>query len=192
MSDRKSKKEKRISRALIFVAGAVCGLAVCVSVLMIFAASGAFVNDGGNDIYRRPQYTVDTDDVPEYPDPEVNPPPENAGRFEISCWGLEYSPATGKLDYRLYIRRVLSERMRITGISCAAYRGTECRRTVLISDGSVPGEEWWPYSARQISGIVDLSGTDFDTLVFTLKWEDESGGEYSAAVVAQLSDFGWD
>ena len=41
MSDRKSKKEKRISRALIFVAGAVCGLAVCVSVLMIFAASGA-------------------------------------------------------------------------------------------------------------------------------------------------------
>ena len=189
MSDRKSEKEKKINRALILVAGAICGLAVCVSVLMVFAASGAFVNGAAGGEYRKPEYTVDTDSIPDRPSPDVKLPPDGEGRFDINCEWMGLDVERGALDYRLYIKYSGSDKVKVTGLTCSVYSGTVCKGTVLLTVGMLPGEEWFQSGSREFEGTMYGADDDFDRAVFILKWENEKGEEYSTYTIADRDRF---
>lgn len=185
MFDRISEKEKKYSRALILVAGAICGLAVCISVLMTFAAAGAFVNGAEENDFRKPKYTVDTDSIPTGPVLDSDIPSFDNNGFKLTCNSCNFNESSKKLEYVLFYRCDSSEKVRITGIYCSLYKGTVCKSTTLLTKARFPGEEgdWWLRGSDTYSGSLEMTDTDCDAAVFSLTWENEAGEGFSTNVI---------
>ena len=187
MTERITEREKRTNAAMIFVAGAVCGIALAVCVFMAFAASGAFANADGSMKGGKPLSVSENIRGRDDPVPDIVFPPEGEDNFEMHYSEVSYSAETGTLDYLLYVSCDAVGKTELTGISCVLYKGSVFKRTFLITDGVVPGEDKWQYAERKFDGRLENIDDDFDTVMFVLTWKSESGNEYGTYTVVRRS-----
>ncbi len=187
MTERITKKEKRTDAAMIFVAGAVCGIALAVCVFMAFAVSGAFANADGSLQSGKPFSAPENVSGEDDPVPDIVFPPEGEDKFELYYREVSYSAENRALDYLLYVSCDAVGKTELTGISCVLYKGNVFRRTFLITDGVVPGEDKWQYAERKFDGRLENIDDDFDTVMFVLTWRSESGSEYGTYTVVRRS-----